>query len=133
MLWSPDVWPPIARTFHPFSVMLSSKYQNAYKPDAKPFFFLMNSALPQAIDWEARWQQGKIPWDHGEPSQALVDLLQEGVDLIPDQGTVLVPGCGSGYDVYLLAESSPERKVIGLDLFKTCIDQCNKVNGGIQS
>jgi SAM-dependent methyltransferase len=93
----------------------------------------MNSALPQAIDWEARWQQGKIPWDHGEPSQALVDLLQEGADLIPDQGTVLVPGCGSGYDVYLLAESSPERKVIGLDLSKTCIDQCNKVNGGIQS
>jgi cyclopropane fatty-acyl-phospholipid synthase-like methyltransferase len=54
-----------------------------------------------------------------------VELLKEKANLIPNDGNVLVPGCGRGYDVFLLA--SPERKVVGLDLSETCIQQCLEV------
>ncbi|KAH8547759.1 S-adenosyl-L-methionine-dependent methyltransferase [Umbelopsis sp. PMI_123] len=78
-----------------------------------------------STDWEKRWQDGNTPWDHGESSPALGQLLNEQANSIPTQGNVLVPGCGQGYDVFLLA--SPERKVYGLDLSETCIQKCQKL------
>ncbi|CAM0141100.1 unnamed protein product [Umbelopsis sp. WA50703] len=82
----------------------------------------MSQPIKDATNWEKRWQDQDTPWDHGESSQALVELLKEKANLIPTDGNVLVPGCGRGYDVFLLA--SPERKVVGLDLSETCIQQC---------
>lgn len=89
--------------------------------------FVTNLAV-LATDWEKRWQEGNTPWDHGESSQAFIELLKEQASLIPTKGNVLVPGCGKGYDCFLLA--SPERKVYGLDLSETCIAKCHKVRLG---
>ncbi|KAI7205854.1 hypothetical protein KC343_g7605 [Hortaea werneckii] len=80
-------------------------------------------ALPpekQAGGWNAMWEQKVTPWDRGEPSPALVDTLQYKLPQIEasssqDTSTnkthhqptrrkkALVPGCGRGYDVLLLA------------------------------
>ncbi|KAI9282918.1 S-adenosyl-L-methionine-dependent methyltransferase [Umbelopsis sp. AD052] len=80
--------------------------------------------IQDPTNWEKRWQDKDTPWDHGSSSQALIQLLEEQAQSIPTTGNVLVPGCGQGYDCYVLA--SPERKVYGLDLSETCIDKCLK-------
>ena len=62
-------------------------------------------------DWEAYYQSGETPWDKGEAHPALVRWLQSH----QVAGRILVPGCGSGHDVRLLA-SRPMTEVVGLDL-----------------
>ena len=66
--------------------------------------------------WEASWQAGRTPWDAGEPAAQLSALLDAG-DL--PGGRVLVPGCGSGYDVLALAGAG--RRALGLELAPTAI------------
>lgn len=66
-------------------------------------------------DWEARYEQGDMPWEKGEPHPALVDLLRRQ----PIQGTVLVPGCGTGHDVRALAASADS--VLGLDIAPSAV------------
>ncbi|KAJ8655314.1 hypothetical protein O0I10_009003 [Lichtheimia ornata] len=80
--------------------------------------------MTEPIDWEKKWQDGNTQWDHGESSPALVTLIKEHSDLLPAKGRGLVPGCGSGYDVLLLA--TPERHMTGLDMSATCVDKLNK-------
>jgi len=56
---------------------------------------------PQSSDgWRRCWEQGVTvtPWDLGEPTPAVVKLVQSGT--LPAGGaTVLVPGCGGGYEL----------------------------------
>jgi SAM-dependent methyltransferase len=51
--------------------------------------------------WDSRYEQGDHRWDLGGPTPVLVRLLEEGT-LRPC--TILVPGCGSGYDAIVLAQ-----------------------------
>ncbi|KAI8987595.1 S-adenosyl-L-methionine-dependent methyltransferase [Mycotypha africana] len=78
------------------------------------------------IDWEKKWQQGRSRWDYGQPSPALVTLLQteEARVLIPASGLGLVPGCGHGYDVEFFA--SEKRHMRGLEISQTCVDLLNQ-------
>lgn len=46
--------------------------------------------------WEKRYRSGRLGWDRGGSSPALVDWLDAGE--IP-AGRVLVPGCGHGHEV----------------------------------
>ena len=61
------------------------------------------------MSWEERWRECNTPWDAGGPSPALIAVA----DSLPI-GRALVPGCGSGHDVFALANA--ERHVTGLDL-----------------
>lgn len=55
------------------------------------------------MTWEDHWATGTLPWDAGRSSPALEKLLET---LRPPEGArAFVPGCGSGYDVFLLAQS----------------------------
>ncbi|MGB5812470.1 MAG: methyltransferase domain-containing protein, partial [Polyangiales bacterium] len=63
------------------------------------------------VDWKAAWKAGRTPWDEGQSPPALRRLAREG--RIP-AGRILVPGCGTGYDLATLARE--DRHVIGLDL-----------------
>jgi len=63
-----------------------------------------------ATDWEARYQADDTPWDKGESAPPLREFLQR--ERIA--GRVLVPGCGAGHDVRLLAQQGAE--VTGLDI-----------------
>jgi len=61
-------------------------------------------------DWEAAYKNGDTPWDKGYAAPPLVEYLEGGrID-----GRVLVPGCGAGHDVRLLAAQGAQ--VTGLDI-----------------
>ncbi|KAG8413374.1 hypothetical protein J3458_012943 [Metarhizium acridum] len=92
---------------------------------------------PPANDrWAALWDKGDfLPWDRGTPSLALEDALKEHKDLlgpsvfITDALTgetrrkrALVPGCGRGYDVLLLASFGYD--AVGLEVSSEAIACC---------
>lgn len=57
-------------------------------------------AGPTREFWEQRFLEGQTPWDRGQANPQLAAWLAEG-RLAPCR--VLVPGCGSGYEVEALA------------------------------
>ena len=63
------------------------------------------------VDWKEAWKVGRTPWDAGASAPSLNSLLER--DLVPG-GRILVPGCGTGYDLAALARA--DREVVGLDL-----------------
>ena len=86
--------------------------------------------------WESLWHGGVfLPWDRGEASPALIDVLAQRQDLVgsavvaPGQlesnngprRKALIPGCGVGYDCYLLQAQGWD--VVGLDISETAIQR----------
>ncbi len=63
-----------------------------------------------AKDWNAAYEMDDTPWDKGEAAPPLREFLARG----EIKGSVLVPGCGCGHDVRLLAERGAD--VLGLDI-----------------
>jgi SAM-dependent methyltransferase len=55
----------------------------------------------QTAFWTKRWESGKIPWDFGGVPPALVSFLKRA----EAPARVLVPGCGSGYEVRAFHET----------------------------
>ena len=54
--------------------------------------------------WSRCWDEGVTPWDLGQPTPAVVELVQMGT--LPRDGataTVLVPGCGAVGTFYFYA------------------------------
>lgn len=73
-------------------------------------------------DWEARYQNQDTPWDKGRAAPPLKEILEKSTREIWGDGRVLVPGCGTGHDVRLLAaEGLP---VLGVDLAESAIERC---------
>ncbi|GJM97223.1 hypothetical protein PR202_ga14133 [Eleusine coracana subsp. coracana] len=82
------------------------------------------SGRPDAKDgWSRCWNEGVTPWDLGQPTPAAVELVKSGT-LPGDAATVLVPGCGAGYDVVAL--SGAGRFVVGLDICETAIQKAKQ-------
>jgi SAM-dependent methyltransferase len=72
-------------------------------------------------DWESRYQAGDMPWDKGSAAPPLLELLaKRGVELWGG-GPVLVPGCGLGHDVRVLAELGLE--VTGVDISRNAVER----------
>lgn len=66
--------------------------------------------------WETRYRDHVTPWDAGRVGQHLQDYART---LKP--GTrVLIPGCGSGYEAYLLAEAGCD--VLAIDFSPAAVD-----------
>lgn len=89
----------------------------------------------QNTAWEALWQSNTTPWDRGVHNPALEDTLREKTALlgkavvVDEQGKTrrkkaLVPGCGRGVDVFLLAEFGYD--AYGLECSETALDECKK-------
>ncbi|KAL8699801.1 MAG: hypothetical protein Q9224_001254 [Gallowayella concinna] len=91
--------------------------------------------------WAQLWEAGDfLPWDRGGPNPALIDLLNEKRAIIGDyfvedasaskrRKTALVPGCGRGYDVLLLANHGYD--AYGLEVSEKAVERCyeeKKVN-----
>lgn len=82
--------------------------------------------------WSALWDKGdNLPWDRGFPNPALEDTLVNRRSTIgaslTDQGTrrkALVPGCGRGVDVLLLASFGYD--AYGLEYSASAIEACKK-------
>jgi len=58
-------------------------------------------SLEQKKAWENRYQMGQTGWDRGAINPAPLPILDNGI-LTPCR--LLIPGCGRGYEVALLAE-----------------------------
>ncbi|KHJ34718.1 putative thiol methyltransferase [Erysiphe necator] len=85
--------------------------------------------------WDVLWKEGFCPWDKGSPNPALIDLLEEQKGLLPIPGTskrlkALVPGCGKGYDVLLLAAHGYD--TFGLELSETALTEAKNLEKNIQ-
>ena len=92
--------------------------------------------------WESLWQDGTyLPWDRGQPSPALIDVLAQRQDLVgsavaaPSQPEsnggprrkALIPGCGAGYDCYVLQAQGWD--VVGLDISETALQRAKAYQG----
>lgn len=79
--------------------------------------------------WHSLWEDyNYTPWDRGGPSLALADLLEARPDLFGAQGQTprkaLIPGCGRGHDVLLLASLGYE--AYGLEFSSTALAEARK-------
>lgn len=79
--------------------------------------------------WEQHWQAGVNPgdrWDARGPIPVLQKLLEE--NQLP-KGSVLVPGCGRGYDVGLFGQFGYD--AIGVDLSPTAVERATQYIGTV--
>lgn len=74
-------------------------------------------------DWENRYLAGDMPWEKGQPSPPLLELLGQPLDW--GRGPVLVPGCGFGHDVRALADLGIS--VLGVDLAPTAVARAREL------
>jgi SAM-dependent methyltransferase len=73
--------------------------------------------------WEKRFREGITPWDAGRVPASLEQFLKTE---IPDQ-RVLIPGCGSGYEVRAFAEAGFE--VLAIDYTAAAVERAHEVLG----
>ncbi|TMH44861.1 MAG: methyltransferase domain-containing protein [Betaproteobacteria bacterium] len=73
--------------------------------------------------WHTRYRDGVTPWDAGRVPPKLARWLQGET---PGR-RVLVPGCGSGYEVRAFAEQGDD--VLGIDFFDAAIQMARRTLG----
>ena len=71
--------------------------------------------------WDTRYRGGVTPWDAGGVPPGLVTWLKKQA---PGQ-RVLVPGCGSGYEVQHFAEHGDE--VLGIDFSEPALSRARQL------
>lgn len=84
--------------------------------------------------WNQLWAEKFAPWDRGQPSPALDDVLAERKDLLGSRfieggktrKKALVPGCGMGYDVLLLSAFGYD--AYGLELSENALNGARKLH-----
>jgi hypothetical protein len=82
--------------------------------------------------WASLWDKcDNLPWDRGFPNPALEDILVQRAGTIGEpiaqdgqRRKALVPGCGRGVDVLLLASFGYD--AYGLEVSATAVDACKK-------
>lgn len=67
--------------------------------------------------WETRYRDHVMPWDAGKVPGALVEFLPR----LRPGARVLIPGCGSAYEAYLLAENGMD--VLAIDFSPAAVAQ----------
>lgn len=80
--------------------------------------------MRQAHEWEARYRDGNTGWDRGDASPALAAWLAGG-ELAPCRA--LVPGCGRGHEVLVLARRG--FAVTAVDFAPSAVDHLRRSLG----
>ena len=75
--------------------------------------------------WTVRYAAGKTPWDFGGVPSALKSFLER--NSVP--GRVLIPGCGSGYEVQAFQAAGYE--VLAIDFSPAAVEQAKRVLGAL--
>ena len=78
------------------------------------------------MDWDLRYKNKDTPWDKGRPAPLLQELLEKRKVLFDNVHHALVPGCGAGYDSYLLAQHGI--RTTGLDISERAITKAAKLH-----
>jgi SAM-dependent methyltransferase len=73
--------------------------------------------------WETRYRESVTPWDAGGVPPRLAHWLRSQ----PAGQRVLVPGCGSGYEVKLFAERGDD--VLGIDFSDAAVERAQRALG----
>ena len=73
--------------------------------------------------WTSLYATGKMPWDFGSVPAALKSFLARS----SAPGRVLIPGCGSGYEVQAFHEAGYD--VTAIDFSPAAVDQAKRVLG----
>jgi len=73
--------------------------------------------------WTVRYAAGKMPWDFGGVPLALKSFLER--SSVP--GRVLIPGCGSGYEIQAFHAAGYD--VSAIDFSPAAIEQAKRVLG----
>lgn len=80
-----------------------------------------------ASDWDARYRDADTPWDMNQPSPPLSHFLRAGI--LPRGRRVLVPGCGAGHELSLLANAGYE--VVGADIAPRAVALAQRAIAGL--
>jgi SAM-dependent methyltransferase len=72
--------------------------------------------------WESRYRAGKTPWDFQGVPRALIAYLK-----IAKPGRVLIPGCGSGYEIRAFAERGWD--VLAVDFSEAAVERARAALG----
>ncbi|MCP9803524.1 methyltransferase domain-containing protein [Cyanobium sp. T1G-Tous] len=80
-----------------------------------------------ASTWDQRYRDGNDRWELGKPAPPLDTFLRTDSRTPHPPARVLVPGCGRGHEVALLADLGYE--VIGLDFSGEAIERAQAVHG----
>jgi SAM-dependent methyltransferase len=75
--------------------------------------------------WEKRFRENFTPWDAGRVPSGLARFLEDE----PRGRRVLVPGCGSGYEVRAFAEAGHE--VLAVDFAPAAVERAQMVLGNL--
>lgn len=75
--------------------------------------------------WTVRYAAGKTPWDFGGVPSALKSFLERS----SNPGRILIPGCGSGYE--LQAFHAAGYDVSAIDFSPAAVDQARRVLGSL--
>jgi SAM-dependent methyltransferase len=90
----------------------------------------MDAAQPsQPDDWNSRFESGQIPWDFGGVPAALQEYLRrkpKGSNPSA-RSSVLIPGCGSGYEIKAFAEAGFD--VTAIDVAPAAVERARKHAG----
>jgi Thiopurine S-methyltransferase (TPMT) len=73
--------------------------------------------------WTARYATGRTPWDFGGVPAAMKSFLAG----ISTPGSVLIPGCGSGYEVQAFHTAGYD--VTAIDFSPAAVDQAKRIVG----
>jgi len=74
--------------------------------------------------WNRRYRMGRTPWDFGGVPAALIDWLATAAP-----GRVLIPGCGSGYEVRAFHEHGWD--VQAIDFSTAAVERAHDVLGAL--
>ena len=77
----------------------------------------------QADFWEKRFRENFTPWDAGRVPEALEHFLRTE----PRGQRVLIPGCGSGYEVRAFAEAGHD--VLAVDFAPAAVERARRTLG----
>ena len=90
----------------------------------------MEAPEPNHSDfWNSCYQAGRTPWDLGRTPSGLSDFFKRRPknSPAPDKTRVLIPGCGSGYEVKAFAEAGYDFTAI--DLAPAAVERARKLVG----
>ena len=123
-----------SRLQYPFTVSTAQVFEMTTDVRARLYSHFKESPdRGQGPKWTELWESDFVPWDRGSPNPALEDTLKDQTALLgsswtggskPRRKRALVPGCGRGYDVLLLASFGYD--AYGLEISPPAVQKCKE-------
>src|SRR5207245_9263945 len=102
---------------------VGGRWPNAWSLSSKDHVMEKSLDGTHPYFWTGRYAAGKMPWDFGGVPTVLKSFLARS----SASGKVLIPGCGSGYEVQAFHEAGYD--VTAIDFSLAAVDQAKKVLG----